>query len=364
MTEFYETSYANVHRGVYELAERATAGARGRAREGARVRERAGGARDHLRPQRDRGDSTSSRTPGASRNLGPATSCSRPSSSTTRTSCPGSTSRSAPAPSSASSRSTTHGELAARRPRRLRQREGRRRRTSSRTRSARSTTSRARRVGARARRDPRLRRRAGRAARPGRRAGARRRLRRGLGPQDVRPERDRLPLGPRRAAAAMEPFLMGGHMIRKVGDARRPGASCPRSSRPAPRRWPRPSGSAPRSTTSRRSGSRRSRRTSTRSPPTRSSELGEIPGVTLYGPPAERRAGIVSFNLEGVHPHDVAQVLDLDGDRDPRRPPLLPAADGKLGVAGDEPRELLPLHHPRGDRPPRRRRPPAKEVLA
>jgi cysteine desulfurase/selenocysteine lyase len=41
--------------------------------------------------------------------------------------------------------------------------------------------------------------------------------------------------------------------------------------------------------------------------------LGEIPGVTLYGPPPERRAGIVSFNLDGVHPHDVAQVLDMDG---------------------------------------------------
>jgi cysteine desulfurase/selenocysteine lyase len=41
--------------------------------------------------------------------------------------------------------------------------------------------------------------------------------------------------------------------------------------------------------------------------------LGDIPGVTLYGPPPERRAGIVSFNLEGVHPHDVAQVLDMDG---------------------------------------------------
>ncbi len=40
--------------------------------------------------------------------------------------------------------------------------------------------------------------------------------------------------------------------------------------------------------------------------------LGEIPGVTLYGPPPDRRAGIVSFNLEGVHPHDVAQVLDMD----------------------------------------------------
>ena len=41
--------------------------------------------------------------------------------------------------------------------------------------------------------------------------------------------------------------------------------------------------------------------------------LGEIPGVTLYGPPAERRAGIVSFNVEAIHPHDVAQVLDLEG---------------------------------------------------
>jgi cysteine desulfurase / selenocysteine lyase len=42
-------------------------------------------------------------------------------------------------------------------------------------------------------------------------------------------------------------------------------------------------------------------------------KLGEIPGVTLYGPAPERRAGIVSFNLDGVHPHDVAQVLDMDG---------------------------------------------------
>jgi cysteine desulfurase/selenocysteine lyase len=42
-------------------------------------------------------------------------------------------------------------------------------------------------------------------------------------------------------------------------------------------------------------------------------QLAEIEGVRLYGPPADRRAGIVSFNLEGVHPHDVAQVLDMDG---------------------------------------------------
>jgi cysteine desulfurase / selenocysteine lyase len=41
--------------------------------------------------------------------------------------------------------------------------------------------------------------------------------------------------------------------------------------------------------------------------------LAEIPGIHLYGPPPDRRAGIVSFNLDGVHPHDVAQVLDMDG---------------------------------------------------
>jgi cysteine desulfurase/selenocysteine lyase len=41
--------------------------------------------------------------------------------------------------------------------------------------------------------------------------------------------------------------------------------------------------------------------------------LGEIPGVRLFGPAAERRAGIVSFEVEGVHPHDVAQILDWEG---------------------------------------------------
>ena len=41
--------------------------------------------------------------------------------------------------------------------------------------------------------------------------------------------------------------------------------------------------------------------------------LAEVPGITLYGPPAERRAGVVSFNMEGIHPHDVAQILDLQG---------------------------------------------------
>jgi cysteine desulfurase/selenocysteine lyase len=41
--------------------------------------------------------------------------------------------------------------------------------------------------------------------------------------------------------------------------------------------------------------------------------LRDVPGIVLYGPPPDRRAGIVSFNMDGVHPHDVAQVLDWEG---------------------------------------------------
>jgi cysteine desulfurase / selenocysteine lyase len=41
--------------------------------------------------------------------------------------------------------------------------------------------------------------------------------------------------------------------------------------------------------------------------------LADVPGIQLYGPPPDRRAGIVSFNMDGIHPHDVAQVLDWEG---------------------------------------------------
>ncbi|MDA0855489.1 MAG: SufS family cysteine desulfurase [Proteobacteria bacterium] len=42
--------------------------------------------------------------------------------------------------------------------------------------------------------------------------------------------------------------------------------------------------------------------------------LAEEPDVTVYGPSqASKRTGVVSFDLEGVHPHDVAQILDETG---------------------------------------------------
>lgn len=40
--------------------------------------------------------------------------------------------------------------------------------------------------------------------------------------------------------------------------------------------------------------------------------LSDISGVTLYGNP-QNRGGVVSFNMDDIHPHDVAQFLDNDG---------------------------------------------------
>jgi len=43
-------------------------------------------------------------------------------------------------------------------------------------------------------------------------------------------------------------------------------------------------------------------------------KLSTIEGITIYGPmdPA-KRSGLVTFNIEDVHPHDVATVLDAEG---------------------------------------------------
>ena len=42
--------------------------------------------------------------------------------------------------------------------------------------------------------------------------------------------------------------------------------------------------------------------------------LATVPGLTVLGPlDATQRGGAISFELEGVHPHDVAQVLDSRG---------------------------------------------------
>jgi cysteine desulfurase/selenocysteine lyase len=41
--------------------------------------------------------------------------------------------------------------------------------------------------------------------------------------------------------------------------------------------------------------------------------LSGVPGLTRYGRPSPQQPGIISFNLQGVHPHDVGTILDRSG---------------------------------------------------
>ena len=43
-------------------------------------------------------------------------------------------------------------------------------------------------------------------------------------------------------------------------------------------------------------------------------KLQEIGGITIYGPQdPEQHTGVIAFNLDGIHPHDVATALDMEG---------------------------------------------------
>ena len=41
--------------------------------------------------------------------------------------------------------------------------------------------------------------------------------------------------------------------------------------------------------------------------------LSEVKGIKALGPPTGQRGGVVAFSLQGVHPHDISQILDQDG---------------------------------------------------
>ncbi len=44
------------------------------------------------------------------------------------------------------------------------------------------------------------------------------------------------------------------------------------------------------------------------------SELLKLKNIEIYGPKdAETKGGVIAFNLKGVHPHDVAAILDSEG---------------------------------------------------
>jgi cysteine desulfurase/selenocysteine lyase len=41
--------------------------------------------------------------------------------------------------------------------------------------------------------------------------------------------------------------------------------------------------------------------------------LEEVPGVTVYGPEPSKKGAVAAFTVDGIHAHDIAQMLDADG---------------------------------------------------
>jgi cysteine desulfurase/selenocysteine lyase len=42
------------------------------------------------------------------------------------------------------------------------------------------------------------------------------------------------------------------------------------------------------------------------------SRLASLPGVQIFGPPPEERSAVISFTVDGIHAHDLATILDQD----------------------------------------------------
>lgn len=41
--------------------------------------------------------------------------------------------------------------------------------------------------------------------------------------------------------------------------------------------------------------------------------LEEIPGVWVFGPSVDKKGGVAAFTMEGIHPHDISQIVDAEG---------------------------------------------------
>jgi selenocysteine lyase/cysteine desulfurase len=65
--------------------------------------------------------------------------------------------------------------------------------------------------------------------------------------------------------------------------------------------------------------------------------LREINSLRLIGT-ARAKGPVISFEMKGAHPHDVATVIDRSGDRGARRHPLRDAAFRAVQCDGDVPR--------------------------
>jgi cysteine desulfurase/selenocysteine lyase len=113
----------------------------------------------------------------------------------------------------------------------------------------------------------------------------------------------------------MPPFLMGGEMIEYVHEQSATFAPLPQKFEAGTQNVGGAVGLAEAVRYLRKVGYRTIRQTEDRLLAYALKGLAQIPHVTVYGGTEARedRCGVISFNVEGVHPHDVASILDADG---------------------------------------------------
>ena len=167
-----------------------------------------------------------------------------------------------------------------------------------------------------------------------------------------------------RCSTQLPPFLGGGEMIETVTMERSTYAADPaqvRGRHPADRR-----GGRPRRRRRLPRPHRHGRRPRARAGDhgVRARGAGDRARADRARPARRRRSAAERsrFELDGVHPHDVAQVLDIARHRGPGRPPLRQAGARAVRRAELDPDVVVPLHDAGGDR--RARRGPGIHPLA
>ncbi len=117
-------------------------------------------------------------------------------------------------------------------------------------------------------------------------------------------------IGRRSLLERMPPYQMGGDMIESVYDDRSTWQTLPRKFEAGTPNVGGAVGLAAAVRYLESVGMDTIRRHEQRLTELASDQLRVMPGVRIYGPPPRERSGVVSFTVEGVHPHDLATVLD------------------------------------------------------
>jgi cysteine desulfurase/selenocysteine lyase len=120
-------------------------------------------------------------------------------------------------------------------------------------------------------------------------------------------------IGRREILEAMPPYQMGGDMIEVVGDERTSWNVLPHKFEAG---TPNVGGAVALAAATRyllSIGMAEVRRHEQALTASAMARLGEIAGVRLYGPDAAHRSGVVSFTVDGIHAHDLATILDQEG---------------------------------------------------